>query len=161
VEDLMEVNALTDPNSLSIGMVLYIPITPVATDTPDEPTPTRTPRSTLEPGEAATQPPQEGRVVINSVIGAGDLRTEHVFLTRLGEEPISLEGWTLEDEDGNRFTFPQLELLKDGAVNVWTASGTQTVVDLYWGLGQAVWESGEKVTLKDAQGKVRATYTIP
>ncbi len=162
LDDLMEVNALTDPNSLSVGMVLYIPITPVATDTPDVPTPTRTPRATPEPGEAsATEPPQEARVVINSVIGAGDLRTEHVFLTRLGEEPISLEGWTLEDEDGNRFTFPQLELLKDGAVNVWTASGTQTVVDLYWGLGQAVWESGEEVTLKDAQGKVRAAYTIP
>jgi LysM repeat protein len=160
VEELMEVNALTDPNSLSVGMVLYIPTTPVETPTPDEPAPTRTrPASTGE--TTPSKPPQETRVVINSVIGAGDLATERVFITRLGEQEISLADWTLEDEDGNRFTFPQLVLYKDGAVNVWTASGTATVVDLYWGLTQAVWESGETVTLKDTDGQVQATYTIP
>lgn len=161
VEELMEVNALTDPNSLSVGMVLYIPGDEPPTPEVEEPTPTRTPAPTSSEGATPTSPPQQARVVINSVIGAGDLATERVFITRLGDQEISLAGWTLEDEDGNRFTFPQLVLYKDGAVNVWTASGTATVVDLYWGMTQAVWESGEEVTLRDTNGKIQATYKVP
>jgi hypothetical protein len=100
-------------------------------------------------------------VVINSVIGAGDLATERVFLTRTGFGELNLAGWQIRDQNGNVFTFPQLELFEGGAVNVWTTSGSPTVVDLYWGLQSPVWSSGETVTLLDAEGKSRAEYTVP
>ena len=36
-----------------------------------------------------------------------------------------------------------------GAVQVHTVAGTDTVIDLYWGIGDAVWNSGEEARLFD------------
>jgi UDP:flavonoid glycosyltransferase YjiC (YdhE family) len=36
-----------------------------------------------------------------------------------------------------------------------------TVIDLYWGLNDPVWESGEEAQLLDPSGNVRAVYTVP
>ena len=76
VEELMRVNQLNDPNSLSMGMVLYIPVTPQArpSDTP-APTGTSAPLGTTSP----TNPPQETRLIINAVISPGEPASEHVF----------------------------------------------------------------------------------
>lgn len=116
---------------------------------------------TLGAGEVLRIPVhQESKVSINSAFGVGDLNTERVLLKHQGEGEVLLTGWQIADEDGNTFTFPQLAL-SNGAVNVWTGSGTNTVVDLYWGLDQPVWRSGETVFLRDAQGEERATYTVP
>lgn len=158
IEELMEVNQLDDPNSISVGLIVYIPVTPQVVPS-RTPLPTQTPNPQITSGTSA--PTQEAKVVINSVISAGDLTSERVFLTRTGDGELNLADWKLEDEDGNGFVFPQLALYKDGAVNVWTTSGSATVVDLYWGMGNSVWESGEKVTLRDARGRVHTTYTIP
>jgi len=46
-------------------------------------------------------------------------------------------------------------------VQVHTASGADTVIDLYWGAGQAVWQSGEDARLFDSQGSLRALYRVP
>jgi hypothetical protein len=157
LETLMEFNSLPDANSLSVGQIIYIPVTPefVPTETPAA-SPTR-PATTGTP----SGPVPEARVIINSVIGAGDLASERVFLTRTGSGVLSLAGWQLKDEDGNVFVFPQLELFAPGGVHVWTTTGSTTVVDLYWGLQSPVWAPGEEVTLLDDQGKERATYTVP
>jgi LysM repeat protein len=155
IEDLLRINQINDPNSLSVGMVIYVPI-------PTNKIPTLTPTLTSTPAPTGSLGPlPEARVVINSVIGAGDLASERVFLTRVGAGVLNLSGWQLRDEDGNAFQFPQLELYESGAVNVWTTSGSPTVVDLYWGQQSPVWRTGEKVTLLDAQGEERATYTVP
>ncbi len=155
IEDLLRVNQINDPNSLSVGMVIYIPI-------PPEKIPTATATVTNTPAPTGSVGPlPEARVVINSVIGAGDLATERVFLTRTGAGALDLSGWQLRDEDGNIFQFPQLELFEGGAVNVWTTSGAPTVVDLYWGLQSPVWRQGEKVTLIDGDGDERAEYLVP
>lgn len=158
IEELMQINQLSDPNSLSAGMVIYVPKSrgEAATSTPQ---PTRT-TSAASSGTLAA-PAVEAGVVINSVIGVGEISAEHVFISRTGSGQLSLAGWKIEDEDGNIYVFPQLDLFAGGAVNVWTTAGVSTVVDLYWGLQFPVWERGETVTLRDQQGKVRATYTIP
>ena len=39
--------------------------------------------------------------------------------------------------------------------------GTNTVVDLFWNQAAAVWRSGELVSLVDAAGVLRASFTIP
>jgi LysM repeat protein len=155
IEDLLRINQINDPNSLSVGMVIYVPI-------PPDKIPTATPTLTSTPAPTGSVGPlPEARVVINSVIGTGDLATERVFLTRVGAGVLDLAGWQLRDEDGNVFQFPQLELYEGGAVNVWTTSGSPTVVDLYWGLQTPVWRQGERATLLDGQGEERATYTVP
>jgi LysM repeat protein len=163
VEDIMDLNHLQDPNMVEIGQKLRIQIpptetptptqTPTITPTPTPPTPTKTP-TPITP----TLAPQ---VVIEEVIGAGDLTTERVDLTVQGSGEINLTGWQMKDEQGHTFTFPQYTLHLGGTLSVYTGAGSPSVGALYWGLGQPVWSSGEMLTLVDAQGTVRATYRVP
>ncbi|HET7145550.1 MAG TPA: lamin tail domain-containing protein [Anaerolineales bacterium] len=100
-------------------------------------------------------------VKISSVVGAGTLGSEIVVVKFEGEGQLDLASWQLKDEDGNTFKFPQLTLYPNGAVQVHTVTGTDTVIDLYWGIGDAVWSSGENARLFDAQGNLRAVYRVP
>lgn len=100
-------------------------------------------------------------VEIVSIIGAGTLNAEWVVVSYRGEDQINLANWELRDENKNIFVFPQLILHKNGAVQVHTASGTNTVIDLYWGESDPVWQSGEKARLFDPSGNQRDEYTVP
>jgi hypothetical protein len=100
-------------------------------------------------------------VEIVSVIGAGTLNAEWVVVRYRGEDQINLANWQLRDEDRHIFVFPQLVLHKDGAVQIHTASGTNTVIDLYWGESDPIWRSGEKARLFDPDGTQRAEYEVP
>ncbi len=161
VEEIMAFNGLKDASSLGSGQVIFIPENPLTapTQTPEPPA-SATPTS-VTPDGTPVEPQVSASVAINAVIGASDLNAEHVFVTRTGSGELSLAGWQLVDEDGNVYTFPQLVLFEGGAVNVWTSSGSPTVIDLYWGLAQPVWRPGEKATLRDDQGTIRATFTVP
>ncbi len=99
--------------------------------------------------------------MIDSVIGAGDLASERIFLKRVGSGELSLNDWQLVAENGETFDFPQLTLFENGAVFVYTKEGQTTAVALYWALDHPVWESGETVELLDDQGRVHTTYEIP
>lgn len=100
-------------------------------------------------------------VKISSVVGAGTLNSEIVVVKFEGEGQLDISSWQLKDEDGNTFKFPQLTLYPNGAVQVHTITGTDTVIDLYWGIGDAVWSSGENARLFDSQGSLRAVYRVP
>ena len=100
-------------------------------------------------------------VKISSVVGAGTLTSEIVVVKFEGEGELDLASWQLKDEDGNTFTFPKLTLYPNGAVQVHTTSGTDSVIDLYWGIGDSVWSSGENARLFDSQGNLRAVYRVP
>ncbi len=100
-------------------------------------------------------------VKISSVVGAGTLSSEIVVVKFDGDGQLDLTSWQLKDENGNTFKFPQLTLYPNGAVQIHTATGTDTVIDLYWGIGDAVWSSGENARLFDAQGNLRAVYRVP
>jgi hypothetical protein len=108
-------------------------------------------------GELQTDIP----VKISSVVGAGALNSEIVVIKFEGEGQLDLTSWQLKDENGNTFTFPKLTLYQNGAVQIHTIAGTDTVIDLYWGIGEAVWSSGENTRLFDAQGNLRAVYRVP
>lgn len=100
-------------------------------------------------------------IKISSVVGAGVLTSEVVVIKFEGEGQLDLSSWQLKDENGNTFTFPQLILYQNGAVQVRTIAGTDTVIDLYWGIGDSVWSSGENASLYDSQGNLRAVYKVP
>ncbi|OGN92119.1 MAG: hypothetical protein A2Y88_13925 [Chloroflexi bacterium RBG_13_48_10] len=171
VADIMAVNGLTNPDSLYIGQIIYIPTAPLPTVTSTSTTPTiiasATPRpsATVTQGPAPTSTPtaigQDARIVIDKVIGAGVLENERIVIRRTGDGELSLAGWRLTDNKGFEYIFPQLTLYMDGAINVNTRTGQNTVVDLFWGLTSSIWRSGKIISVYDTQNNLRATYTIP
>jgi hypothetical protein len=104
---------------------------------------------------------QSGAIQIVSVVGAGTVSTESVVLRYNGSGELDLSGWQLKDADGNTYIFPPFKLVKNGAVQVHTAGGTDTAIDLYWGLRDAVWGSGETALLVDPQGELQDSYPVP
>ncbi len=117
------------------------------------------------PQPVETLPPAGQPVIqIVSVVGAGDLEQEVVMLKRVGEGNLNLAGWKLQGEHNNTYTFPaqsELILYKDGAVQVYTKAGTDSVTEVYWNRTEAAWRSGESIRLLDPQGTERATYRVP
>ncbi len=149
VEELMAANRLTDPDSLSAGQVLKIPEVEVGEG--------GTSRATPEPTE--TTAPQ-AQIVISGLEGAGDLEKESVRLLNQGGE-VSMEGWKLEDGQGHTYIFPAFTFYGTGAVEIHTRTGTNTTIDLYWGLDQAVWTPGKVIYLRDAQGTLVSRFQVP
>lgn len=111
--------------------------------------------------QTTLDPKVEIPVEIVSVIGAGTLSAEWVVVSYTGEDQINLANWELRDGDRNVFIFPQLILHPNGAIQIHTTSGTNTVIDLYWGKNDPVWQSGEEAQLFDPSGNVRAKYKVP
>jgi LysM repeat protein len=135
VEELIAVNGFTKNQPLGTGEVLRIPVAPEAVAKAD--------------------------IEIESVLGAEDLASERVVLRQVGSGDLLLSGWQLEDEQGNVFVFPYIELVKDGfELEVFTKDGTNSANKIYWGLSQPVWSTGERVILRDAAGEERSSFTV-
>ena len=162
LDDIMAANGLADPNILSVGQTLIIPVGGLPTTTPP---PTEPPATDVLPSPIATEAPAAGgevNVEITAVVGAGSLVEEAVQITNFGGSQVALLGWELSDSDGHIFTFGQITLFGDGAaIQVHTETGQNGPADQYWGLETAVWEPGEQVTLQDAGGNIQATFIVP
>lgn len=152
-------NVIVTALTMWVVLSLWSRANPLPGGTPETP-PTQTTGigADATPSGAATT---AGTLEINTVVAPGDQQGERVLIRYLGEEELSLAGWQLEDEDGNRFVFPALRMFGGGAVTVHTRAGVNTVLELFWGLDRPVWAAGETVTLRDADGAVQATYIIP
>ena len=71
---------------------------------------------------------------------------------------IHMQGWTLTDSTGLKYTFPDYQMFPKGRVTVYTKKGVNTPVVLYWGQPRAVWgDPSQQITIFDAQGIVQAT----
>jgi competence protein ComEC len=103
----------------------------------------------------------QGTVEIAAIGGAGQLDSEAVSIRNSGQDRLSLDGWVLKDASGATYTFPALTLLPGGSVTVHSSAGDDTATDLFWGLTEPIWRSGEFATLKDSAGKPQAVYRIP
>jgi LysM repeat protein len=154
MEELMAANRLQDPNELSVGQVLVIPEVEGAGTAPDA-NETQSPEATSTPAAAGAQ-----QVVINGIVGAGDLETETVRLLNTGNE-VSMAGWTLDDGNGNSFNFPDFTFYNTGAVDVHTRAGTNTTIDLYWGLDKALWTPGTMINLRNVSGDLVSSFKVP
>lgn len=168
VAEILEANEIPNPDSLVVGQVLIIrrPLVALGTQTaiPAEEAAESAAATPTSPVPENTLPPAvtgEARVMIDSVIGVGDLASERVFIKREGPGEISLEGWKLVSESGEEFIFPQVTLFEKGALYIYSKAGLTSVVALYWELDHSVWESGETVLLVDSQGQTHASYQIP
>ena len=98
---------------------------------------------------------------VQAVIVPGDLDTERVLIRNAYSEAVSLQGWKVNNSTGDEYTFPILTLYPGGSVSLYSRSGENTALELYWGLTHAAWKSGIVVTIFDSQGNQRAEYLIP
>ncbi len=153
IEALMAANDLVDPDTLAAGQILLVPEEGEEEEVGEVP---ERPTATSVPAPEGEEPPA---VEIRGVSGAGDLDEEVVRILNTGGV-ANMEGWTLEDDDDNQYTFPAFTL-HNGAVSVHTRAGTDTVIDLYWGRPEPVWTPGTTIVLRDASGEVQSTFMIP
>ena len=179
LEDLMRANDIANPDYVQLGQELKVPIGGLPVDTPTltaapSPTDTPLPFNPPTPLPAGTTPPAEPAATVGppatavptltsapasqirlslQVLSPGDPAKETVQIVNQGPF-VRLTGWTLSNEKGDAYTFPDFSLWGGGAINIHTTSGPNTITDLYWGQPQAMWTVGEKATLKDSGGKV-------
>ncbi|MCB0033489.1 MAG: lamin tail domain-containing protein [Anaerolineales bacterium] len=160
IDDIMAANGLSNPNLLSVGQELIIPINGIPTAEPTA-APTETPD--VAPSPIPTEPLDQGEVIIEirEIIAAGVLTEEAVSIVNVGSRPVALQDWTLSDQDGHVYTFGQNTLFGDGAgIVVNTEAGQSSNLELYWGLEEPIWELGDTATLLDAEGTVQATFVV-
>jgi hypothetical protein len=127
-------------------------------------TPTAAATAAAAAERPALPPPDVEVVQISLVAGAGDLNQEVVTIKRVGEGDLWMAGWTLFDESGSTYVFPEspeLVLFAGGAVRLYSKGGADTATEIYWNRSEPAFQSTELVTLADPQGNVRATYRVP
>lgn len=68
----------------------------------------------------------------------------------------TLRGYSVEDDSGHQYKFPDRIFEGDQLLKLHTGSGSDTQTDLYWGMtASAVWNNaGDAVKVLDAQGHV-------
>jgi len=98
MDDIIAANNLVNPNFLSVGDQLVIPIGGLATETPPPPEPTLD----ALPSPIPTQPVTvtqggEAVVAITAVIAPGELDNEAVQIVNSGSSPLALLGWKIAD----------------------------------------------------------------
>lgn len=155
LEELLAANPFADADTLKPGQVLIVP---EGGRLPQRPTATPQP----DGGAATSTPVGEGGppdVQIRGIDEPGNLEAEAVQLLNVGGA-AHMAGWTLDDGEGRLYVFPAFTLHR-GAISVHTRDGTDTVIDLYWGLSEAIWAPGKVVTLRDTSGTVQSTFQIP
>jgi hypothetical protein len=113
------------------------------------------------PTQASSADLEPAKMEITALVGAGIPSSEMVVLRNTGQTPAKLSGWQLHDEDSNVYTFSELTLPPGGAVQLHTAPGKETLIDLYWDLTAPAWRSGETATLLDSAGSVKSVYKVP
>ena len=86
------------------------------------------------------------------------LVAEYVTIQNNGRSAKALTGWRLHDNQHHRFAFPEYTLCGGCSVHVRTGKGTDGVRNLYWGLGNYVWNNtGDRATLVKPTGVIRDT----
>lgn len=87
---------------------------------------------------------------------------EYVTFRNAGDDPLDVSGWTVADEAGHSYTFPDGTVVDPGAaVTLRTGPGTDTETTYHWGRSGAVWNNdGDVVVVRNATGAtvVREPY---
>src|SRR5258706_1325515 len=166
LNDLMRANKLTETDlaRLQIGQVLTIPLNGCGLST-EEPTATITPTRLVlpTPVPSATLAPtaSQAQVDVTQVISPGDITAEGIELRNISGGVIQMKGWTVANNSGQKFTFPDYRMFPGGRVTMYTKAGTNTPIVLYWGQSRAAWGAdGEQVTVADNKGEIQATYPV-
>lgn len=104
---------------------------------------------------------QQLNLLIGGVFGAGDLQTEYVLLKNQGKATAELLNWTLKGSRGQTYQFPDLRLAQNGTVKIFSREGTDSVLELFLNSSVPLWQAGDILTLKDADGKIQTSFQVP
>jgi len=108
--------------------VLIIPVEGCgALNTPTPiPEPTNTPFALTRTAPTVTLPPTavNAQVEITNVQFSGDVNSEAVEIRNLGNV-VNLQGWTLTNEQGDSFLFPEFRMQQGSLVRIFSAPGTE------------------------------------
>ncbi|WP_442538317.1 lamin tail domain-containing protein [Streptomyces pseudogriseolus] len=82
------------------------------------------------------------------------LNKEWVEITNHSRRSVNLDGWTLRDEDGHRYTFDSYRLDGRSTVRVHTGRGRDTDTDVYQDRRHYVWDNrSDTATLRNHHGR--------
>jgi competence protein ComEC len=84
-----------------------------------------------------------------------NLNDEYLVFTNTDDESLDLSGWTVQDESGMTYTFPDGITLQPGAdLTLRTGSGEDTDNELYWGANRPIWNNnGDTVIISNSNGE--------
>ncbi|MFI8952579.1 lamin tail domain-containing protein [Streptomyces sp. NPDC053750] len=97
-----------------------------------------------------------GRVVVKLVDDRSNrsLNREWVEITNNTRRAVNLDGWTLRDEDGHRYTFHDYRLAGRSTVRVHTGQGRDTRTDVYQDRRNYVWDNrSDTASLRNDHGR--------
>ncbi len=147
------------PDEVTPDLIETVPVTDVQND--ENQTADSEPAETEAPAEP-TPVIRGAKVEISIIRNPGSLSGEALRIVNNADEVVSLDGWTLEDANGNILKFPNIQLLRKGIfVEVYSRSGHDTPYELFWSRDEAVWQSGETAVIRDMFGQIQATYRVP
>ncbi|MFD7407330.1 lamin tail domain-containing protein [Streptomyces sp. NPDC059866] len=82
------------------------------------------------------------------------LNREWVEITNNSRREVDLDGWTLQDEDGNTYVFDGYRLEGRSTVRIHTGVGRDTETDLFQDRRREVWDNrSDTATLRDDRGR--------
>jgi len=128
------------------------------------------PKYAAEPTQTAPQPTKaapalrpaaDALLSIEAVVGVGNRDLEYILVRNQSETAVDLVGWEISSSSGKQYSFPSLTLNKNGAVRLYTRSGTDSVIELFWNSPDALWKTGDEITLSEPSGSAQSTYLIP
>ncbi|MFC4449976.1 lamin tail domain-containing protein [Halorussus aquaticus] len=85
-----------------------------------------------------------------------NLNDEYVVLRNAGDRTLDLSGWTVADEAGHTYAFPERTTLAAGeTLTLRTGSGRDGGGDYYWNAGRPVWNNaGDTVFVRTDEGRL-------
>ena len=134
-----------------------------ATSQPPTPTPTSPPSPTPTGALGPSASSSSLRIAHVEYNPAGDEPDEELVID-LDQELVTIEnpgtsdqdmtGWTLNNDRLDTYHFPDGFILRsETSVRVWTKSGTDTGIDIYWGSEKEMWDNERGVAyLRDHTG---------
>lgn len=127
--------------------------------------------STAPTGDAERGPPGPARALVldeihvaGAGLGGGDPDEEYLVFENDGEAPIDLSGWTVENDAGRTYRFPEGTDLDPGeSVTLHSGVGEDDGDDCYWGAAEPVWDDQrDAVVVRTADGErvLREPYEV-
>ncbi|MDV7348732.1 lamin tail domain-containing protein [Halorubrum distributum] len=85
---------------------------------------------------------------------------EYVSFVNQGDETVDLDGYVVDDEVDNSYTFSGVSADPGATITLYTGSGNDTDDTVYWGRGSPVWNNGgDTVFVTDPDGNTVVEYS--
>ncbi len=139
---LAAANGITDPNLVTVGQTLVVPIGDTS----------------IEPANILLTAADFGLEVLN----AGTYAEEVVVIINQGQNVIDLSGWSIHTSLDEQYTFKQMFPLYQGeSVRLMSREGTDTAYDKNWGRLPTLWVPGTIISLRDPSGAEVLNIELP